>query len=128
MDALSLDTVCNLILRARSFDVKVEPVLPDDGSNPIDDGDQSIIESLPDDAGEQELRQLIEDLNEDEQTELVALAWVGRGSFTAEEWQEAMTEARQARNGRTADYLLGLPLLGDYLEEGLAAFGLSCVG
>ena len=44
----------------------------------------------------------------------------------AAEWKDAIAEARRAHNKRTAEYLLGLPMLGDYLEEGLAAFGESC--
>ena len=31
----------------------------------------------------------------------------------------------RAHNKRTAEYLLGMPLLGDLLEEGLAQFGHS---
>ena len=57
-----------------------------------------------------------------------ALAWVGRGTYDAKEWKEALKEARAQHNQRTAEYLTGLPLLGDYLEEGLAAFGENCEG
>jgi hypothetical protein len=66
-------------------------------------------------------------LNEDEQVELVALAWLGRGTFDLDEWDEAVDTARNEHNKRTARYLLGMPMLGDYLEEGLAAFGISYV-
>ncbi|PSJ58309.1 DUF3775 domain-containing protein [Pseudaminobacter soli (ex Li et al. 2025)] len=72
---------------------------------------------------EEELRELIDDLNVDEAAELVALVWVGRGDYEASEWQEAVTEARRRGNNRTAKYLLGLPMLGDWLEEGLEAIG-----
>jgi hypothetical protein len=64
---------------------------------------------------------MIRNLDEDEQVRLVALAWVGRGTFAASEWKDAVNQARAAHNNRTAEYLIGLPLLGDYLEEGLAA-------
>jgi hypothetical protein len=37
-----------------------------------------------------------------------------------------VAEARRAHNSRTAEYLMGQPMLGDLLEEGLAAFDLSC--
>ena len=56
----------------------------------------------------------------------VALTWVGRGDFAAEEWDDALTAARDRRTGPTADYLLGVPLLGDLLEEGFTALGYSC--
>jgi hypothetical protein len=57
---------------------------------------------------------------------LVALAWLGRGDYTADEWDAALEAARDAHNARTAEYLLGIPLLGDFLEEGLSLMGESC--
>jgi len=72
---------------------------------------------------EQELRQLIADLNVDEIAELIALAWVGRGDFDASEWAEAVSAARDRGTRRVADYLLGMPMLGDWLEDGLEALG-----
>jgi len=56
----------------------------------------------------------------------VALAWIGRGTGTIDEWQNLRAEAAREHNSRIARYLLGLPLLGDYLEEGLSEFGRSC--
>src|SRR3546814_18658409 len=72
------------------------------------------------------MREVIDDLNEDEQIELVALSWVGRGDFLAEEWDDALTAARDRHTGPTSTYLLGMPLLGDLLEEGFTAVGHSC--
>jgi hypothetical protein len=71
----------------------------------------------------EELRELIDDLNVDEAAELIALYWIGRGDFDATEWQEALREARQRDLKRTSKYLLGMPMLGDWLEEGLQAIG-----
>jgi hypothetical protein len=65
-------------------------------------------------------------LSEDEQVELVALAWVGRGTYTADDWDEAVEIAREEHSKHTAAYLLGQPLLAEELEEGLNEFGLSC--
>jgi len=70
----------------------------------------------------EELLGAIRSLNDDERIRLVALAWVGRGTYSLEEWREAVDTARTEHSRRTADYLLGLPLLGDYLEDGLAVF------
>ncbi len=123
---IDIDKVCWLILKAREFDAKTAPVEEEPGSNPLDEDMREVLEAYPEDTVEDELRAFIDSLNEDEQIELVALAWVGRGSFGADEWAEAVAEARRAHNDRTADYLLGMPLLSDYLLEGLAAFGLSC--
>ena len=68
----------------------------------------------------EELLGAIRDFNEDERARLVALAWLGRGTFELGEWKEAVATARSEHARRTAEYLLGMPLLGDYLEDGLA--------
>ena len=72
---------------------------------------------------EEELRELIADLNVDEAAELIALMWIGRGDYEASEWTEVVNEARRRGNRDTAKYLLGMPMLGDWLEEGLEAIG-----
>ena len=74
---------------------------------------------------EQWLDEEIEGLSESKQAELVALTWIGRGDFTVDEWSEVVRTARQRRTNPTADYLLGTPMLGDYLEEGLSQLGLT---
>lgn len=126
MITIDPDKVCHIIVKARAFDAKEEVVEEDYASNPADEDMREVLQDFPDDPTYDELRAFIGSLNEDEQIELVALAWVGRGSFTAEEWEEAKAEASRAHNERTAEYLLGMPLLADYLAEGLAAFGRSC--
>jgi hypothetical protein len=120
------DKVCTIIVMARAFDAKTAVVEPDPGSNQAEDDMIEVIEDYPDDATQEELREFIQGLNEDEQVALVALAWIGRGSFSKEESDDAVREARHAHNDRTAEYLMGLPLLGDYLADGLAEFGHTC--
>jgi len=71
----------------------------------------------------EELRELIADLNVDEAAELIALMWIGRGDYQPEEWDDAVAAARDRGNKRTAAYLMGMPMLGDWLEEGLEAIG-----
>ncbi len=126
MITIDPDKVCHIIVKARAFDAKEEVVEEDYASNPTDEDMREVLQDYGDDPTYDELRAFIDGLNEDEQIELVALAWLGRGSFTAEEWEEAKAEAGRAHNERTAEYLLGMPLLADYLAEGLAAFGKSC--
>ncbi len=126
MDSLSAEKVCYIIAKAKEFDVKVEPVAPDPGHNPADDDELDVLEDFAADPTFDELTSAIRELNSDEQIELVALTWIGRGSFTGKQWLEAVAEARDARNDRTAEYLTGIPLLGDYLEEGLTAMGYAC--
>lgn len=123
---IATDKVCHVIWKARQFDVKEADADPDSGSNASDDGMIDVLESRPNDPVYAELRAFIHALDLDEQISLVALAWVGRGTYEAGEWQQALETARTEHNRRTAEYLLGLPLLGDYLEEGLAAFDRDC--
>jgi hypothetical protein len=123
--SLPLETVCRIILRAREFDTLVPDTDPDEGSNPTDDGGVDEIEDDGDNPVEAELRSVIDDLPDDEKVELVALALVGRGTFDASEWDDAI-EAAEDDGRSAADFLLGLPMLSAYLEAGLDAFGLSC--
>lgn len=115
------DKVRQIITEARVFDAKEEVSDPDSGSNPSDDMAADILEDLPDDATYAELTEFIRSLDEEEQINLVALAWLGRGTYSVSEWDDAIAQARLEHNARTAEYLTSLPKLGDYLEEGLAA-------
>ena len=85
-----------------------------------------ILIDYPDDATYVEIRSFLESLNADELVDLVALTWLGRGDYTKEEWASAIGQAEYASNERTPEYLLGTPLLADYLEEGLSQLGYSC--
>ena len=111
-----------VIVKSREIAAKVAAW--DDGATSDHDA-ESILESFSDDATEDELLSFIRDLNEDEQASLVALAWIGRGSFGPEELDEALATARAERTNRTDEYLLGMPLLPDYLEEALDRLGYS---
>jgi hypothetical protein len=68
----------------------------------------------------QEFKSTIDSMNIEELSELVALLWLGRGTYVKSEWDNAVADAREASNDHTADYLLRTPLLPDYLTEGLA--------
>ena len=126
MLTIALEHVCFLIVKAREFDVKVEVVEPEPGSNPGDEDMREVLEDYPDDPVQEELTEFIDGLSYDEQVDLVTLAWLGRDDYSAEDWAEVRQQAAEAHNNRTAAYLLGMPLLGDYLEEGISLFGLSC--
>ncbi len=135
MFTIDPDTVRMVIDKARVFDADMANGDEDDeleaaGAHTTNDmlEEDDLGDSPEGDPLFGELRDIINDLNEDEQVELVALTWVGRGSYTAEEWDQAVAEATRAHNARTAQYLLGIPLLADYLAEGLAAFGESVEG
>ena len=126
MLTISPEKVCYLIVKGREFDVKVEVDDPDSGSNATDDAMIDVLEDTADDSVQDELTGFINALNEDEQIQLVALAWLGRGDHTKDEFAQAVSDARAARTDHTASYLLGIPMLPDYLEEALSQLNLSC--
>lgn len=116
---ISPNKVAYVALRAREIDAKVAR-----WDNPGDVADaDTILEARASDATEAELRSFIENLNEDEKASLVAVMWIGRETFTADELEEAIQTAKDEASTPTADYLLGIPLLPDYLEDGLEALG-----
>ncbi|MGX1103923.1 MULTISPECIES: DUF3775 domain-containing protein [Bradyrhizobium] len=123
--AISPEKVGFLIEKAREFDVKEGIVDPDSGSNGADDEMIDVLEDDGNDPVAREITGFINALSEDEQVDLVALMRLGRGDGTIEEWADLRREAARGRNGRTASYLLGEPMLGDFLAEGLDEFGLS---
>jgi uncharacterized protein DUF3775 len=124
--SIATDKVCFIVVKAREFDAKDLVTEPDPASNPTDDGMISVLEDHKDDPVYREITAFIGALTEDEQVDLVALAWLSRGDGGIEDWSELHGQAASEHNRRTAQYLLGLPLLPDYLEEGLSLFGRSC--
>ena len=123
MITLSIDPekVRTIIDGARAFDAKDGAVDPESGSNPVDDEMVDVLEDTDQDSTYEQLLEAIRGMDLDVQVDLVTLAWIGRGTFTPHEWAMARTEALGAHNNHTAEYLTSLPMLGDYLEEGLEA-------
>jgi hypothetical protein len=117
------EKVAFIATKAREFDAKVAPEFLEIGSDGPDDQERAILEDYRDDATFQELRDAINGLNEDEVIDLIAIAWVGRGDFSRAEWDEACTLATERHQPQSADYLIGMPTLGDYLEDGLEELG-----
>jgi hypothetical protein len=109
----------SLILKLRALMAQEELVSPDSGSNPTDDEGPATLQDSPENMTGAELEAEIEDLEPDQQAELVALMWVGRGDMEPEEWDEAVELAVERHEGATAAYLLKHPHVADYLEEGL---------
>jgi hypothetical protein len=119
------EKVAHVIIKAREYDAKVGAWndTPEEGD--AEEDPSAILEDFSNDPTRAELAAFIEALNDDEQANLVALAWVGRGTFEKEEFAEAVETARAEKVNSTGAYLLGLPLLADYLEEGLEKMGYS---
>lgn len=122
---ISPEKIGFLIEKAREFDVKDGASDPDSGSNGADDDMIDVLEDSADDPVVREITGFINALSEDEQIDLVALMWLGRGDGSIEEWDDLRRQASESRNRRTARYLLGEPMLGDFLADGLDAFGLT---
>ena len=125
MLTIPLEKLAYIVEKAREFDAEV-PAEAGEGSDAIDDRDVGILEDTPDNPTAQELRDAIDGLNLDEREELLALVWFGRGDFAT--WREALRAARDAATARESIYLMGTPLLADYIEEGLSGLGLSLEG
>jgi uncharacterized protein DUF3775 len=122
---ISPEKVAHVIVRAREYDAKTGSWEDSMERGFREDDGNSILENFSTDSTRSELAEFIAALNEDEQASLVAVAWVGRGSFSPEELDEAIETAKSERVNKTENYLLGIPLLADYLEEGLDKLGYS---
>lgn len=123
---LPLDKLCHIISLAREFHVKGASSDPSATATEDDDIALATLEDRPADPAEAELRQLIEDLSEDAQLDLVALAWLARNDHTLDDWADLRRHAAEQATTPMAKYLMGIPLLADYLSTGLAALGRDC--
>ena len=122
MLTIPLSTIGWIIVKAREFDGK-----DTDTDNSIDDAENplSVLEDRADDPTEDELTSWISDLTDSQKYELVALFWLGRDNGDASDFPDLLAQARGEQGKSTSRYLLGSPLLGDYLEEGLEKMGID---
>jgi len=134
MDALSQDKVEFIISIAREVGESSLAIIGDElaeSSEPqhysefnlAAEASNSTHKDFEGDSAYQELISAINSMNESERSELVALMWVGRGTYTKSEWGKAVEDARESQNDHTAEYLLRESLLPDYLSEGLSVIG-----
>src|SRR3954454_22772803 len=128
---ISPEKVGFLIEKPRQFDVKEAASDPDSGSNAADDDMIDVLEDDGSDPVRNELGSFMMRLNEDEQIDLVALTWLGRGDGTIDDWDDLRSRSVEARSEyrsprrETVHYLLGEPMLGDLLADGLDEFGVD---
>jgi hypothetical protein len=129
-----LETLCRVILRARENEAQVPAQDPDEDPDNVDDFDDeggealSVLEDELNSGVEEELRAILDDLADDQLSETLALAWVGRGTYDVSEWEDACAEANDMDSESRIDELMDMPLLASHLEAGLAAFDFSCDG
>ena len=128
---ISSEKVCAFIEAAREVAGKVASTSGDRTTT----GDDSKLETIVDEPGQdlyegdERRRQMVEfvaGLNVEEQTDLLALIWLGRGDYDIAEWDDALEEAEARIAARDPDYMIGDAGLPEYLGGGLEAFGLSC--
>lgn len=122
---LDRNTLAYIALKAKAFDALVAPDDTSDASDAVDDRFVDALEDEADNPVRRELQGAIASLDVDGRAALVALTWLGRGDFEAIDWDEALAAARERAQGSTARYLMGIPLLGDFIEEGAEKLGIS---
>ena len=135
MLGIPIEKVCDFVERVKGFDATLPSVDTDIAADVrVEDISNFADEHADDTSGDEQgtteygqLKEFVDALNEEEQCNLVALAWLGRGTYDKSDWASALSDARDAHNDHTADYLLGIPLVGTYLEDGLAQLGYACV-
>ncbi|GGC08742.1 hypothetical protein GCM10011352_38870 [Marinobacterium zhoushanense] len=120
------ETLCRLIQLAREFHAKEAVTIPEKPISPADDWARQVLADHAGDLTFQEFLSIINDLEPDQQQEVVALLWLGRGDFDQSEWRDALIEAADGWNDHTAHYLIAHPLLADYLADALDQFGFRC--
>lgn len=120
------DTVCRLIELAQAYHAREAVSLPEEGNNAADDWSQHMLADHKDNSSYQEFETVIQDLEADQQHEVVALLWLGRGDYTLDEWDSIVQQAKEEWSPETAQYLIDHPMLADELREGLELLGYRC--
>jgi len=119
---LNRDTVQFIIDRARAFQSRDDVSISEEPEVADEYWSRQMATDYGQDPHYRELKTMINDLEPDQQVSLVSLMWIGRGDFSLDERDKARRHAEKSWNDHTADYLIGTPLLADYLEEGLQQF------
>ncbi|MBL4692813.1 MAG: DUF3775 domain-containing protein [Magnetovibrio sp.] len=132
MQAISSEKICFLIVKTREFDVKNAAIIQDmSGALTDDDGLQTkniTLDSVADDPVHEELLAFLEALSDEELIELHAMIMLGRGDVDMEGWSEAVQNASDDLDENLPERLLQIPMISDYLANGLTQFGKSVVG
>ncbi|MEA5445614.1 DUF3775 domain-containing protein [Gammaproteobacteria bacterium AB-CW1] len=123
---VNLDNVCRLIQLARVFHAQEAVVIPEEPGSPSDDWPTQILAAHTGDQSLNEFRSIIDDLDRNQQVEVVALLWMGRGDYEPEDWYSLLSDADAEWTDYTADYLMAHPMLPDHLTDGLDMLGYHC--
>jgi len=123
MISVNPETISRLIDLSRAFHAKEQVVIPQEPNSPSDDWALQVLADHEDDEYYAEFESIIDDLEPDQQQQVVALMWLGRGDAALEEWSDLLKQASEQWNERTAEYLIAHPFLAEYLQEGLDLHG-----
>jgi hypothetical protein len=126
MFEINKDIICSIIKRAREINIASDLATPDNGDDLSDAEIRQHLAEFQDDLSFQEVRDLINDLDPDQQQKIIALMYMGRGDYDGTEWQAALEQALTVPEENRADYLLSKPGLADYLSDGLQFFNYTC--
>lgn len=126
MLSINPETVCFLINKAHEFHAKEGVVIPEIPNSPADDWGRQVLADHIDDFSYQEMVYAISDLEPDQACELLALMWLGRGDYELDEWEVAIGDARDSWDEQTITNMIAIPLVADYLNEGLALLDYRC--
>lgn len=115
-----------IITLAREYDEDLPSDDEEDEESHVGEAvDEELVEEHEYDVAYQELKGALESLSRDELNCVVALVWLGRGTFELDEFEDALAEASELDSARITDYLIGTPLLPEYLEEGMTRIGIE---
>lgn len=126
MFEINLDKICFVILKSREMESGTPVENSEPSETPLEDMDLDTLEARRDDPENIELVAFIDNLNDDEALDLIALMWVGRGTYEPDDFLEARKVAEKEATHTPAEYLLGTPLLAEHLQAGIEAFDMSC--
>ena len=115
---ISPEKVFFIAARAKEFDAKADAGAGEDAET-VAEGGPPLAAEFAGDPGAEELSGAIDQLSDDEVIDLIGLTWVGRGDFDRTSWAEARALAADRHRRHSSRYLMGVPLLGEYLEGGL---------
>ena len=121
---VSENVLAEIVLQAKTYDATVPQTDPDEGSNASDDREISILEDQRNNPARVLLERMIQNRSVEEKNALKALCWIGRGDYDSDSWDEAYRVAQERDDTPVADYLSGMPLVGNYLETGAAALSM----
>jgi hypothetical protein len=122
---ISLDKVCQIIEAARELEGRVPPTTGDKTTTG-DDSRFVFMEESDDDPTREEIAEAIAGLNVEEQADLLALIYLGRGDVDLAEWDDAVVQAQADIEDGDADFMIGDAALAGYLGDALDALGKSC--